>query len=183
MLASRPEELPMRLDVLPRTPVDVLIADDDAQLRGSMRVFLEAQGLSCAEAADGLQTVEAAQHLEPRCVLLDLGMPGLDGFTVARRLRADPRTASVHVHCLTGHTDPASRLRAREAGCELFLTKPVEPTAVLAAVRGWHGLTKSAAEDLLDWLQANGYPPAEVTYEEGVGFGVRLPESFGLPPR
>jgi two-component system, cell cycle response regulator DivK len=165
--------------VLPCAPLDVLIADDDAQLRGSVRMLLEAQGFTCAEAADGPQAVEIARELAPRCVLLDLGMPGLDGFDVARRLRRDPRTAHTHVHCLTGHADPASRKQAEAAGCELFLIKPVDPTAVVAAVRGWTGLTKAAAEDLLDWLEALGYAPAAITYEEGVGFAVRLPKSFG----
>jgi two-component system, cell cycle response regulator DivK len=169
--------------VLPCAPVDVLIADDDAQLRGSMRFFLETQGFTCAEAADGLQAVEIARQLAPRCVLLDLGMPELDGFAVARRLRTDPRTAHAHVHCLTGRTDPASRRQAEEAGCELFLTKPVDPTIVVAAVRGWTGLTKAAAEELLDWLEAHGYALAVITHEEGVGFGIRLPESFPIAAR
>jgi two-component system, cell cycle response regulator DivK len=169
--------------VLPCAPVDVLIADDDAQLRGSMRFFLEAQGFVCAEAEDGPQTVEIARQLAPRCVLLDLGMPGLDGFAVARRLRMDPRTAHAHVHCLTGRTDSASRRQAEEAGCESFLTKPVDPTIVVATVRGWTGLTKSAAENLLDWLEAHGNALAAITYEEGVGFGICFPESLPMAPR
>jgi CheY-like chemotaxis protein len=173
----------MALDVLPRTAVDVLIADDDAQLRGSVRLLLESQGMSCAEAADGPETVAIARQLAPRCVLLDLGMPGLDGLTVARRLRSHPRTAHARVHCLTGHADPESRRQAEEAGCELFLTKPVDPTAVVAAVRGWTGLSRTAAEELLDWLEGNGYVPAAVTYEEGVGFAVRIPRPFGSHPQ
>ena len=79
----------MRPDVLPYAPVDVLIADDDSQLRGSLRLLLQAQGFTCAEAADGVQTMAIARKLTPRCVLLDLGMPGLDGLSVARRLRSD----------------------------------------------------------------------------------------------
>ena len=177
----------MHPDVLPCPPVDVLIADDDAMLRGSVRSFLEAAGFTCAEAADGPQAVEAARHLIPRCVLLDLVMPGLDGFSVARQLRADPRTVGAHVHCLSGHGDSASRKEAQEAGCELFLTKPVDSKVLLAAVRegtgkerSWTGLTKAAAEVLLDWLEANRFPPAELTYEKGTGFVVRIPEGRGV---
>ena len=169
----------MALDMLPCAPVDVLIADDDPQLRGSVRLLLEAQGLTCAEAADGPQTVALARRVAPRCVLLDLGMPGLDGFTVARKLRTDPRTAQTQVHCLTGRTDPTSRRQAAEAGCALYLTKPIDPTAVVAAVRGWSGLTRAAAEELLDWLEMHGYAPAAVTYADGIGFAVRLPRPFG----
>jgi CheY-like chemotaxis protein len=172
----------MHAVVLPRAPVDVLIADDDAQLRDSVRCFLEAEGFTCAEAADGRQAVAVAQRLTPRCVLLDLAMPELDGFDVARLLRADPRTAHSRVHCLSGHDDALSRRQAEQAGCELFLTKPVNPAMVAAAVRGWSGLSKSEAEDLLDWLQANGHPLAEITHEEGVGFGIRVPAPVpGVP--
>jgi CheY-like chemotaxis protein len=175
----------MHLDESPRPHVDVLIADDDAQLRGSVRSLLEARGYTCAEAGDGVQAVQAAHALAPRCVLLDLGMPGLDGIAVARSLRGDPRTVGAHVHCLTGRTDPASRRRAEEAGCESFLAKPADPAAILQAVGGpavpvgagcRRGLTKAAAEELLDWLEAHGYPPADVSLDEQGGFTVRLAE-------
>jgi CheY-like chemotaxis protein len=111
-------------------------------------------------------------------------MPELDGCAVARALRADPATRAAHVHCLTGHTDPASRRDARAAGCETFLTKPVDAAALLQVVRAdvsragadWlAGLTKAQAEDWLDWLAAHGYPPAHLSYREGQGFAVRCP--------
>jgi CheY-like chemotaxis protein len=176
----------MHLDESPRAAVDVLIADDDAYLRRSVRSLLEAQGYTCAEAGDGMQAVQAAHALAPRCVLLDLGMPGLDGIAVARSLRADPRTFGAHVHCLTGRTDPVTRRKAEEAGCESFLAKPADPAAILQAVGGpdapvgtqcRRGLTKAAAEELLDWLEAHGYPPAEVALDEAGGFSVRLAEA------
>ena len=168
-------------------PLDVLIADDDALLRATMRALLEQHGYTCAEAGDGREAVAVARRRHPQCVLLDLTMPELDGFAVARQLRSDPTTRRAHIHCLTGHTDPDSRRRALAVGCELFLPKPVEPAAVLQAVRGpaeppstgWiTGLTHAEAEDLLDWLEANGYPPAELSYTDGVGFAVRCP-GFG----
>jgi CheY-like chemotaxis protein len=157
----------------PRT-VDVLIADDDALMRAGLRLLLERQGYTCAEAEDGREVVEIARTSPPRCVLLDLAMPGLDGFAVARQLRADPRTRAAHIHCLTGRADPATRLRARRAGCEEFLLKPVDPAALLrvvgrpaadAAMRAVPGLTKGEAEDLLDWLEANGVARREVVRE------------------
>src|SRR2546421_96841 len=91
-------------------PVDVLIAEDDALLRWGLRSLLELEGFRCAEAADGLQAVDLARRHRPGCVLLDLALPGLDGFTVARRLRADPQTGGIHIHCLTGLDDPLARL-------------------------------------------------------------------------
>ena len=164
------------------TAVDILIADDEAFQRQSLRFFLEQQGYHCAEAADGREAVELARRHRPRCVLIDLRMPGLDGFAVARRLRADPRTRETAIHCLTGLTGEAVRREALKAGCERFLTKPVEPTALLEAVAlephdtaSWvHGLTKDEAETLLDWLQAHG-AAGEVAHDEGQLFAVRCP--------
>jgi CheY-like chemotaxis protein len=170
---------------LPAAPTDVLIADDDALLRATVRSLLEQHGYTCAEAGDGREAVAVARHRRPQCVLLDLVMPGLDGFAVARQLRADPRTRRARIHCLTGRTDPDSRRRALAVGCELFLPKPVEPESVLQAVRGpvdppgtgWvTGLSRTEAEDLLDWLEANGYPPAELSWTEELGFAVRCPD-------
>jgi CheY-like chemotaxis protein len=172
----------MRFAEAPGGTVDVLIADDDAALRASVRCFLELQGLRCAEAGDGWEAVEAARRSRPRCVLLDLSMPRLEGFAVARRLRADPRTRGARVHCLTGHGDPLSRLQAEEAGCELFLTKPVDPVALLQAVCGdaarqepgcVSGLTKAEAEGLLDWLEVHRSPGQVQFSEAQAGFAVR----------
>jgi CheY-like chemotaxis protein len=169
--------------------IDVLIADDDHDLRASVRSFLELKGFRCAEAQDGQEAVEVALRRPPRCVLLDLAMPRLDGLAVARLLRADPRTRNAHVHCLTGRADAASRLQAEEAGCERFFTKPVDPEAVLQAVQDVGpatevcrpGLTRDEAERLLDWMEANGLPPGQVEYVPGEGFQVRAPLAF--PPR
>jgi CheY-like chemotaxis protein len=167
--------------------LDVLIADDDPLFRASVRSFLEVHGYTCAEAGDGREAVAVARDRRPRCVLLDLVMPELDGFAVARQLRADPQTRRAHIHCLTGRADLDSRREASEAGCELFLPKPVEPAAVLRAVStpaeppgtDWiTGLSQTQATDLLDWLEANGYPPAELTFIPGQGFAVRRPPGF-----
>src|SRR5947209_6028958 len=117
-------------------PVDVLIAEDNPFTRKSLRGLLERQGYTCVEAEDGLRAVELALSAAPKCVLLDLVMPGLDGFAVARRLRADPRTRAAHIHCLTGLSDPAAREQARQAGCEAFLTKPLDMEVLLEVLRG-----------------------------------------------
>ena len=116
--------------------VDVLIAEDDALTRQSLRLLLERQGYTCAEAADGMEAVGLAQRRLPRCVLLDLALPRMDGFAVVRPPRPAPRTSGVPIHCLTGHADQAYREQAREAGCETFLTKPVDTEALLRVVQG-----------------------------------------------
>src|SRR5262249_42386601 len=117
-----------------RPAVDVLIAEDDAVTRMALRQLLEAEGYTCAEAEDGQEAVEIARQCHPRLARLDLMMPRLDGLAAARQLQADPRTRGVHIHCLTGRDDPAAHRQARQAGCEGFLTKPLDPTGVLDLV-------------------------------------------------
>jgi CheY-like chemotaxis protein len=162
--------------------VDILIAEDDDSLRADLRRLFEQQGFSCAEAVNGRQALDLARGTAPRCVLLDLAMPEVDGMTVARTLRADPRTRGIHIHCLTGRADAATRQQADEAGVEVFLTKPVDPRELLAIVNSGvrpapvelvSGLTKAEAEDLLDWLEARGCAEREVAWEDGRGFTVR----------
>jgi CheY-like chemotaxis protein len=172
----------------PLAPVDVLIAEDDETLRLGVRYLLEHEGYVCAEATDGLEAVEVALQRTPRCLLLDLGMPGLDGFEVARHLRSDPRTRAVHIHCLTGMTGPDVRRQAAEAGCEGFLTKPVAPEVLLEAVRGpeprpevrrFSGLNLAEAEDLLDWLQNHGCTELDTSLDDaGVTVRCVCPPGF-----
>jgi CheY-like chemotaxis protein len=124
----------MRHDPRIEPSVDVLIVEDDEAARGALRRLLEGAGYACAEAGDGTEALEAARQRPPRLVLLDLLMPGMDGLAVARELRADPRTHDLPVYCLTGWDEPAVRRQAQRAGCEAFLTKPVDPVALLDAV-------------------------------------------------
>jgi CheY-like chemotaxis protein len=162
--------------------VDILIAEDDAHTRQSLRLLLEGAGYHCAEAGTGREAVELAQQHPPQCVLLDLRIPEMDGFSVARRLRADPRTQDISIHCLTGWVDETAREQAAKAGCDLFLTKPVDADALLQVVhqdlRGpteWvRGLTKTEAEELLDWLETQG-TTGELDHEQSQGFAVRCP--------
>jgi two-component system, cell cycle response regulator DivK len=172
----------------PFAPVDVLIAEDDETLRRGVRYLLEHQGYTCAEATDGLEAVDLAVRRSPRCLLLDLAMPGLDGFEVARHLRSDPRTRAVHIHCMTGLTGPDVHRQAVAAGCEGFLTKPVAPEILLEAVRGpepreearqFSGLTLAEAEELLDWLENHGCTQLEVAIgSEGVTVRCLCPPGF-----
>jgi CheY-like chemotaxis protein len=174
----------------PVSGVDVLIAEDDPLTRWSLRGLLERQGFSCAEADNGRVAVERALMGPPRCMLLDLGLPELDGFGVARRLRSDPRTRGVAIHCLTGQTDPAYLEQAKLLGCEAFLTKPIDAEVLLGVVRRqlrpdaeWiTHLTMTQAQELLDWLENHGCTGLEVNCREETGFAVRCvcPPGFRL---
>jgi CheY-like chemotaxis protein len=95
----------MRTDAAAHNSVDVLIADDDPSLRTVMRLLLGREGDSCVEAEQGEQAVELPRHRRPRCVFLDLAMPGLDGFSVARRLRADPNMGGLVLEVVCGQVE------------------------------------------------------------------------------
>ncbi len=166
----------------PLAPIDVLIAEDDALARQVVRFVLEREGYRCAEAENGLEAVDMARRHLPRCVLLDLVLPGLDGFAVARQLRADARTRGARIHCLTGRTDRAAWDEAHEAGCEEYLTKPLDALRLLEVVRGnvraepsdWvGGLTLTSARERMDWLENNGNGRLEASLDGGPAFAVR----------
>ena len=92
----------MRIETVASESVDILIVDDDASTRLGLRLLLERQGYRCVEAGDGREALALARAHLPQCVLLDLCQPALDGFALVRRLRADLRTFSAHIYCLTG---------------------------------------------------------------------------------
>jgi len=118
----------------PCPAIDVLIAEDDVITRLTLRQLLERQGYKCAEADDGREAVEIARESPPRLLLLDVMMPGMDGFTAARLLRADPRTKDVRIHFLTARDDADARLAAHRAGGAGISTKPVDFDGLLDAV-------------------------------------------------
>jgi two-component system response regulator MprA len=117
-----------------RNRIDVLIVDDDPDLRHDLRVLLEGEGYSCAEAEDGAEALNVIEQCTPRLALLDLMMPKADGLTVARHLRAKRQTRGVHIQILTGRGDASARRAAEAAGCEAFLTKPFDVDDLLATV-------------------------------------------------
>jgi CheY-like chemotaxis protein len=118
----------------PHLPIDVLIAEDDPDVREHLRRFLEGAGYACAEAENGAEAVAVARQSPPRFLLLDLMMPELDGVATARTIRADPRTHHVSICCLTALDDATARRRALRAGCQSYLTKPVDADALLDVV-------------------------------------------------
>jgi DNA-binding response OmpR family regulator len=171
----------------PADSPDVLIAEDDDNLRESYRFLFEVSGLTCTEASDGGAALAQARLHPPRLVLLDISLPDMDGFAVARRLRADPRTHAAHIHCLTGAADRDSRMLARLSGCELYLVKPVSPEVLLEIVRPHlpdevGALTCDSladAEELLDWLEVHGCSSLAITLIDG-GVEVRCTCPPGL---
>jgi DNA-binding response OmpR family regulator len=116
-------------------PATILIVDDLDANRLTLMELLAADGFHLVEAADGGQALELAAAMPPDLVLLDVMMPGMDGYEVCRRLRADARLAEVPVVLVTALDDQAARLTGIEAGADDFISKPFNRTELRARVR------------------------------------------------
>jgi PAS domain S-box-containing protein len=104
----------------------LLIVEDNADARRSLRALLEQDGYRVDEAADGEDGLARAEATRPRVVLVDIGLPGMDGYEVARRIRAARGAAPILV-AITGYGQAEDRRRALDAGFDAHLTKPVSP--------------------------------------------------------
>jgi DNA-binding response OmpR family regulator len=105
----------------------VLIVDDCVDTTETLALLLKLWGHETCMAHDGFAALETARLYAPDVVLLDIGLPGLDGWEVARRLREPGGPGELIVAALTGYGQEADRLRAKEIGIDYFLIKPVEP--------------------------------------------------------
>ena len=110
----------------PSSHQHVLLIEDNDDVREMMAMMLEAQQYSVTCAADGYEALRLAAECRPSIALVDIGLPGIDGYEVARRLRADPATASVRLVALTGYGQESDRERALGAGFDDHLVKPVD---------------------------------------------------------
>ncbi len=109
-------------------PRRIAIVEDNVDAAESMQLLLELRGFEVATAGDGLAGLELIRRLRPDVVLCDIGLPGgLDGYGVARELRADPAFAGLRLIALTGYGQAEDQRQAQEAGFDLHLTKPVDP--------------------------------------------------------
>ena len=124
-------EPPMVGGLAPK-PRRVLIVEDNADARAMLRTLLEAEGHKVHEAADGLTGVEAALRLDVDVALIDLGLPGIDGYEVARRVRS--HGLGIRLISLSGYGQPEDYARAKEAGFDASFVKPVSPETLHEAV-------------------------------------------------
>jgi len=107
----------------------ILIVEDNADARDALSVLLELEGHVVAAAGEGHQALELVRATDPDIALVDIGLPGIDGYEVARRVRALDGRRPVLI-ALTGYGQPEDRRRASEAGFDGLLVKPVDPTAL-----------------------------------------------------
>jgi two-component system, sensor histidine kinase len=105
----------------------VLLIEDNADAREALRALLELDGYEVHAAADGTEGLDLARTKAPEVALVDIGLPGFDGYEVARRIRTTAWGKSMLLVALTGYGQADDRRRALEAGCDLHVTKPVSP--------------------------------------------------------
>lgn len=113
----------------------ILIADDDAQIVRLVRSYLEQAGYGVLTAADGDQALHIIRRDRPDLVVLDVMMPGHDGFELTRLLRADESLATIPILMLTARVEDADKLSGLNNGADDYLTKPFNPLEVVARVR------------------------------------------------
>ena len=135
--------LPTRAAILldPSTSTDqrVLLVEDNEDNRTIYSTVLRYLGYQVIEAVDGLEAVALARSERPALILMDISIPGMDGWEATRVLREDPSTHDIPIVALTAHALADDRKRAMEVGFNSYLAKPIEPNAVVAEVRRFIG--------------------------------------------
>ena len=113
----------------------ILVVDDYQDAREMYAEYLQFSGFRVAEARNGNEAVERAFALKPDLILMDLSLPGMDGWEATRRLKADETTKDIPIVALTGHALAGASEGARKAGCDSFVTKPCLPDDLVVEVR------------------------------------------------
>lgn len=113
----------------------ILVVDDYQDAREMYAEYLQFSGFRVAEARNGNEAVEQAFALKPDLILMDLSLPGMDGWEATRQLKSDERTRHIPVVALTGHALAGASEGAKRAGCDSFVTKPCLPDDLVVEVR------------------------------------------------
>lgn len=119
----------------PSSRIRVLVVEDEAISRLSLCQLLQRSGYFSAGASDGAQALEMIKFFRPQAIIMDLRMPGLDGFETTRRLKGASDTAAIPILALTGSMDPEDQNRALEAGVDDFLMKPINLDELMLYLR------------------------------------------------
>jgi len=131
--AKRSQEAPLTSDESNQRGL-VMIVEDDEDSRYVYGIILEDYGFEVAMATSGDEGLRMAQRTHPAAILMDVSIPGMDGWAVTERLKAVPDTAGIPIIIITAHAFPEDVTRAETVGCDGFLTKPCDPRRVLEEV-------------------------------------------------
>lgn len=118
-----------------RTSGKILIVDDESRSRMALETLLRREGFEVHNASDGSSALSACATLHPDVILLDVLMPGMDGFEVCKRVKASPETRLTPVVLITGLSDTEDRIKGINAGADDFLSKPIDLNELLARTR------------------------------------------------
>jgi DNA-binding response OmpR family regulator len=139
------------------TPPRVLIVDDDPMNRDILQTLLRAQGFATLAAIDGEEALAIATEQQPDLILPDVMMPKVDGIEVCRRLKSDPALPFVPIVMVTARSDSRDIVAGLEVGADEYLTKPVDPDALVARVKSMlrikalHDTVQTQAVQLAEW--------------------------------
>lgn len=126
----------------------ILVVDDYEDAREMYAEYLRFCGFRVAEARNGNEALEQAFSLMPDLILMDLSLPGMDGWEATRQLKADSRTNKIPVVALTGHALAGASEGAKKAGCDSFVTKPCLPDDLVVEVRRMLGMANEPSANL-----------------------------------
>jgi CheY-like chemotaxis protein len=115
----------------------VLVVEDNLDAVHSLAVLLKNEGHIVEFAINGYVALDIARQFRPDIVLLDIGLPGLDGFEVCSRLKSEPALKHIRVVAVTAYNTEEDRVRSRAAGCDLHVAKPYDPVRLLDIVRSF----------------------------------------------
>ena len=124
----------------------VLVVDDFADNRDMYARFLEFSGYRAVTASNGEEALQKAFSLRPDVIVMDLSLPGLDGWEATRRLKKDDRTRATPVVAVTGHAFTGSEKSAKDAGCDGYVSKPCLPADLLTEIRRVLGTRRKPAK-------------------------------------
>jgi signal transduction histidine kinase/ActR/RegA family two-component response regulator len=127
---------------VPRRNFKILVVDDNKDAANTMQLILEGSGHMCDVAYDGPSAIQKAEGVKPDIILLDIGLPGMDGYEVAQYLRTKSTIREVVIFALTGYGYDKDRKRSEEVGIDLHLVKPVEPNALENWIQSSKGTRK-----------------------------------------
>jgi two-component system cell cycle response regulator DivK len=112
----------------------ILVIEDQEDNRRILRDLLTSAGYESIEAAAGEEAPALAQTQHPDLILMDIQLPGIDGYEATRRIKADPALRKIPVIAVTSYALSGDEVRAREAGCDGYVTKPFSPRVLLAKI-------------------------------------------------
>jgi two-component system, cell cycle response regulator DivK len=112
----------------------VLLVEDHDDTRDAAVMFLKVQKLKVEIAVTGLQAIAMARMLSPDVIVMDLGLPGMDGWEATRQLKQDPKTRHIPIIAISAHAMSSDEERAKGVGCDLYLRKPCPPSELMEAI-------------------------------------------------